>query len=104
MIRRTDKTEVTGKYNNNNNKIEIVKGCSDLLEELEQDITVPRNIRKATSEIKNKLLNEDKSLIIRVSTAISDLEELTTNPITPSHIRVLLWNIVSQLETIAVEE
>ena len=103
MIRRTDKTEVTGKYNNNN-KIEIVKGCSDLLEELEQDITVPRNIRKATSEIKNKLLNEDKSLIIRVSTAISDLEELTTNPITPSHMRVLLWNIVSQLETIAVEE
>lgn len=85
-------------------KEEIVKKCTEMLEEMMGDITVPRNIRKATSEVKNKLLNGDESLAVRVATVISDLDELTANPNIPSHTRALVWSIVSQLETISVDD
>ena len=85
-------------------KEEIVKKCTEMLEELMGDITVPRNIRGSTSAVKNKLLNGDDPLAVRVATVISDLDELTANPNVPSHTRALMWSIVSQLETIAVDE
>jgi hypothetical protein len=85
-------------------KEEIVKKCTEMLEEMMGDITVPRNIRRSTSEVKNKLLNGDESLAVRVAAVISDLDELTASRNIPSHTRALVWSIVSQLETIAVED
>jgi uncharacterized protein (UPF0147 family) len=85
-------------------KEEVVKRCTAMLEELMGDITVPRNIRKSTGELKDKLVNGDASLAVRVATVISDLDELTANPNIPSHTRALVWSIVSQLETISVED
>ncbi len=84
-------------------KEEIIKKCTEMLEKMIGDTTVPRNIRKSVSEVKNKLLNGDKSLAVRAAAVISDLEELTTNPNIPSHTRTLVWSIVSQLETVSVE-
>ncbi|MEA2074947.1 MAG: UPF0147 family protein [Euryarchaeota archaeon] len=85
-------------------KEEIVKRCAEMFEEIIGDITVPRNIRRSTSEVKDKLLNGDESLAVRVAAVISDLDELATNQNIPSHTRALVWSIVSQLETIAVED
>jgi uncharacterized protein (UPF0147 family) len=85
-------------------KEEVVKRCTEMLEEIMGDITVPRNIRKSTGELKDKLVNGDASLAVRVATVISDLDELTANPNIPSHTRALVWSIVSQLETISVED
>jgi len=85
-------------------KEEIIKRCTEMFEEIIEDITVPRNIRKSTREVKNKLLNDAESLAVRAATVISDLDELITNPNVPSHTRALVWSIVSQLETIAVED
>ena len=85
-------------------KEEVVKRCTEMLEEIMGDITVPRNIRKSTGEVKGKLLNDNTSLAVRVATVISDLDELTANPNIPSHTRALVWSIVSQLETISIEE
>jgi len=84
-------------------KEEIVKRCAEMFEEIIGDITVPRNIRRSTGEVKDKLLNGDESLAVRVAAA-SDLDELATNQNIPSHTRALVWSIVSQLETIAVED
>ena len=85
-------------------KEEVVKKCADILEGMMSDSTVPRNIRKSTIEVKNKLLDSDESLAVRATAVISDLEELATNPNIPSHTRTLVWSIVSQLETVSVEE
>jgi uncharacterized protein (UPF0147 family) len=86
-------------------KEEIVKRCIEMLEEIISDITVPRNLRRSTGELKDKLLmSGDASLAVRVATVISDLDELTANPNIPSHTRALVWSIVSQLETISVED
>jgi len=83
---------------------EVIKRCTEMLDEVIGDITVPRNIRKSATEVKNKLLNDDESLTVRVARVISDLDELATSLNIPSHTRALVWSIVSQLETISAEE
>jgi len=85
-------------------KEEIIKKCTEMLEKMMKDVMIPRNIRKSASEVKIKLLNGDESLAVRAAAVISELEELTNNPSIPSHTRTLLWSIVSQLETVSVEE
>lgn len=85
-------------------KEEIIKRCTEMLDDMMSDITVPRNIRRSASEVKNKLLNGEESLAVRVASVISDLDELTTSLNIPSHTRALVWSIVSLLETISIEE
>jgi uncharacterized protein (UPF0147 family) len=85
-------------------KEEIVKKCTEMLEGMMTDSTVPRNVRKSVIAVKNKLLNSGGSLAVRVTAVISDLEDLTTNPNIPPHTRTLVWSIVSQLETVSVDE
>ena len=85
-------------------KEEVVKRCTEMLDEIIGDITVPRNIRRSTGGIKDKLLNGTESLAVRVAAVISDFDELTANPNIPSHTRALIWSVVSQLETISVED
>jgi uncharacterized protein (UPF0147 family) len=82
----------------------IVKKCTEMLEKITRDTSVPRNIRKSVSEVKNELLNSDESLAVRAAAVIAELEELSNNPNIPSHTRTLVWSIVSQLETVSVEE
>ncbi len=76
----------------------------EALDRIIQDDTVPRNIRRAASEIKESLLHGKDSLAVRAATAISILEELSSDPNLPMHVRTLIWNVSSQLERIAVEE
>ncbi len=85
-------------------KEEVIKRCTEVLDEMIGDITVPRNIRKSLSMMKNRLLNGKESVAVRAATVISDLEELNTNPNIPPHTRTALWSIVSNLETISAEE
>jgi len=85
-------------------KEELVKKCTEMLEKVIHDTTVPRNIKKSVSEVTNELLNGDESLAVRAATAVSELEELTNKQNIPSHTRTQVWNIMSQLETISVEE
>lgn len=85
-------------------KEEIIKKCADMLGDMVDDITVPRNIKKAMGVVKIKLLNGDESLALRAAAGISDLEVLTTNPNIPSHARTVVWSIITQLETVSVED
>jgi uncharacterized protein (UPF0147 family) len=64
------------------------------------DTTVPRNIRRAASEAKNALLNKNNDAMVRASTAISILDEISNDPNMPVHTRTLIWNAISILETI----
>ena len=75
----------------------------EVLDRIIHDDTVPRNIRKTASEIKENLLHGEESLAVRAASAISILEEISSDPNIPMHVRTLIWNVSSQLERIAVE-
>lgn len=78
-------------------KIENITGG---LEMLIEDTSVPRNIRRASEEIKSLLTNEGEPLDVRKARAISTLDDMANDPNIPLHGRTLVWNIMSQLETL----
>jgi len=70
-----------------------------LLTDIAEDRTVPRNIRNAVEEAKKNLTeNKDKDWDVRLSTAISILDEITNDPNIPSYTRTQIWNIVTMIE------
>ena len=78
----------------------IVQVC-DGLDMLNEDTSIPRNIRRGAEEVKTALLKESNPLDVRVATATSRLDELANDPNIPLHGRTLIWNIMSRLEELA---
>ncbi len=71
-----------------------------LLEQIVNDRTVPRNIRKGCEECINLLKNENEAKDIRINSVISILDEVTNDPNIPMYTRTQIWNIVSILESL----
>ena len=78
----------------------IVQVC-DGLDMLNEDNSIPRNIRRGAEEIKNMLLKDVDPLDVRVASATTRLDELANDPNIPLHGRTLIWNIMSRLEELA---
>ena len=87
--------------------IVMVEGDNKLMEQildgldmLNQDTSIPRNIRRGAEEAKKMLLDEKNPLDVRVASVTSLLDELANDPNIPLHGRTLIWNIISKLEEI----
>lgn len=70
-----------------------------LLDKIINDRTVPKNIRKAAEDSKN-VLNSKDAPEVKISTAISILDEIINDPNMPIYTRTQIWNVVSLLEEI----
>ncbi|OYT41758.1 MAG: hypothetical protein B6U78_02595 [Candidatus Aenigmarchaeota archaeon ex4484_224] len=75
---------------------EIIK----MMDALINDRTIPRNIRGAIDEAKNVLINSKDEEVVKISSAINILDEITNDPNMPLYARTRIWNIVSRLEEI----
>jgi len=72
-----------------------------LLTGITEDRTVPRNIRAAAEEAKKELTEKtNETWDIRLSSAISVLDEIINDPNMPMYTRTQIWNVVSMLERI----
>ncbi|MHC1631789.1 MAG: UPF0147 family protein [Methanotrichaceae archaeon] len=80
----------------------VIKQCVEILDRIMSDDTVPRNIKRSTEDVKNILQKKEDSNAVRAASAISVLDEISNDPNIPLHIRTLIWNVASQLETIPV--
>ena len=74
-----------------------------LMEEINNDKAVPRNIRTAIQQAKDDLSNEKIEETIRISSVISILDDVSSDPNIPMYTRTQIWNIVSMLEVINQE-
>ena len=72
-----------------------------LLEELSQDVSVPKNVRKVALDSKAKLSVQKESLDLRCAKVISTLDDLTNDPNVPPVGRTSLYTIISKLEALA---
>ena len=86
------------------NPKETLQQCVDVLEGIMNDDSVPRNIRRNADNIKNILLNDDKTPSVRAAMVISNLDEMGNDPNMPIHTRTLVWGLSSQLESIPVDD
>ncbi|MDI6916351.1 MAG: UPF0147 family protein [Thermoplasmatales archaeon] len=79
---------------------EKIKQITEVLDQLADDVSVPRNIRKGAQEAKSMLLKKDDPLDMRTASANSKLDDLANDPNIPMHARTLIWSIMSQLESV----
>ncbi len=77
-------------------KINLSPIC-DMLEQIVNDRTVPRNIRSVAEESK-AALESDGAEELKISTAITNLDEVINDPNMPMYTRTQIWNVVSMLE------
>jgi uncharacterized protein (UPF0147 family) len=77
-----------------------LKQIIDVLDQLSEDTSVPRNIRRGAASAKERLMQSNEALDVRAASAIFILDELANDPNIPLHGRTLIWNIISQLETV----
>lgn len=82
------------------NNEEIFSNCSDILSQIINDTSVPRNIRKAAEDSTELLAKEGDDPTIKASTVISILDDISNDPNIPIHARILIWNILSELEAV----
>ncbi len=83
---------------------DTIKQSIGILTRIIEDDSVPRNIRRAADEAKNRLLNKEESEAVRAAYVISILDDISNDPNIPIHTRTLIWNIASQLEKVSLEE
>ena len=70
-----------------------------MIDEMLADTTVPKNIRRALSEAKERLEGEEE-LTVKVSAAIYLIESVSDDINMPLHARTQVWAIMSALESV----
>jgi len=79
-------------------KVKIdVSPVSEMLAEIVNDRTVPKNIRAAAEDSKT-VLESEGDVQVRISSAIGNLDDIINDPNMPMYTRTQIWNIVSMLE------
>lgn len=71
---------------------------AEMLDDLVSDNSIPKNIRKALNEAKDRLRSEDEDMV-KVSAAIYLIESVSDDINMPSHARTQIWAIMGELES-----
>ena len=77
-----------------------LKSIMEVLDQLAEDTSVPRNIRRGATEAKNRLVKKEDALDLRIQSAIMIMDDLANDPNLPLHGRTQIWNTISALETV----
>ncbi len=72
----------------------------DSLVQLEDDVSVPRNIRRGAQNAKDELSKPRVALDVRIASAVYVLDDLANDPNLPTHGRTAIWSIISNLESL----
>jgi uncharacterized protein (UPF0147 family) len=82
-----------------NGKVARLKGIVEALDELVEDPSVPRNIRRGAQSAKDELAKPRVALDVRIASAVYVLDDLANDPNLPTHGRTTIWSIISSLES-----
>ncbi|MEW6295487.1 MAG: UPF0147 family protein [Candidatus Diapherotrites archaeon] len=77
-----------------------VSNVVELMEIVINDTSVPRNIRRAVEEAREKVKEGKEESSVNISSAIYVLDDISNDINMPSHTRTDIWTIISQLEAL----
>lgn len=83
----------------NKEVVELIEQIKRQMDFLLNDTSVPKNVRSAIKEAKDKLSTEE-DYVIRVSSAIYNMDMISNDINLPAQARTSVWNILSMLESI----
>ena len=78
----------------------IKEDVFNMISKIEEDNTVPKNIKIKIQNITIDLKEEKKEIDVRINRALQDLDEISEDNNIPDYIRTQIWSIVSLLESI----
>ena len=70
-----------------------------LLNQIEEDLAVPRNVRSRIYSMKIMFEKDNGDIRLKIDKSLQELDEISDDPNIPSFIRTQIWNIVSLLES-----
>ncbi|MEW5937658.1 MAG: UPF0147 family protein [Candidatus Thermoplasmatota archaeon] len=79
---------------------ELIRQIQAALDNMAEDNSVPRNIRRGAASAKEMLQKEGDALDVRIASAIFLLDELANDPNIPLHGRTQIWSVISALEQV----
>lgn len=79
---------------------QLIDETIEKLQEMEEDINIPKNIKIKVKSIITTL-NGEKEPSIKTNKALSELDEISNDPNLEPYARTQIWNIVSILEKIS---
>ena len=74
-----------------------VEEIKEIMDEIIADTSVPRNIRRAIEEAKEKIAEIDA---VNIGAAIYILDDISTDINMPDHTRTEVWRLISMLEAV----
>ena len=77
-------------------KVDVI---SQMLNEIQNDRTVPKNVRELIQTVIETLRKSNVEDNIKISTSVSILDEVSNDSNIPIYTRTQVWNIVSMLES-----
>lgn len=72
---------------------------TEILDQMLGDTSIPRNVRSSIQRAKDSLEKPGGDEAARMSLAIYALDEVVNDINIPMYARTMIWNIVSELET-----
>lgn len=78
---------------------ERFKEAIEILAQISEDQSVPRNIRRSANKSIDILNDKGMEKPVRAINAIEELEETTADANTPFHTRTMVWQAITKLET-----
>lgn len=76
-----------------------IESSLEILERIQADESIPKNIRRAASEAGEILEEDPDDAVVKISKALNKLEDVISDPNIPVHARTQIWNVASQLES-----
>lgn len=70
----------------------------ETLSQIEQDDSVPKNVKLKLKSAMVALQGPDKDNKIKANRALQELDDVSDDPNIPSYVRPQIWNVVSMLE------
>ena len=80
--------------------MEIKKEVIEIFDLINNDSTVPKNIKQAVSEMDLMIKEKNEDMALKINKILQKLEDLTEENNLPEHTRTQIWNIASLLESI----
>ena len=80
-------------------KEDQIKSIIEVLEELQEEGAVPKNVKERINSTIGAL-KEQGEVSIRVNKALHELEEIADDPNLQTYSRTQVWNVVSALEKV----
>ncbi len=78
--------------------METILQAVELLIQIEQDLSVPKNVRVKVKNAMVALQEEGLELALKINKSLQELDDVAADPNIPSFTRTQIWNVVSLLE------